>query len=303
MEIRFQLNYRFQGPNAPFLHAADAGYFAAEGLECTFVEGISSSLVTKPLVAGEADVGFGDVSSVMEHALRSGRDDVVCLLPIYQRTPCCLAYRGAPDSLRLADLAGNRIAGPQGDTSMRLLPLLLEKNGVAGLPHEMLVVASEERDRLMASRQVSAITCFDATLMFSMRSRGYSTDDLRFFYYADHGLDIYSSALICRGELTASRPDLTEALAQVTRRCWSDCFRDPDLGVKAVLARAPESNPQIVRDHLTWVLRHQVFPHGANSMRFDRQGTKMTTTLECAIRTVGGAAIADPLGIVDAVIK
>ena len=28
MELRFQLNYRFQGPNAPFLYAADAGYFA-----------------------------------------------------------------------------------------------------------------------------------------------------------------------------------------------------------------------------------------------------------------------------------
>jgi len=167
----------------------------------------------------------------------------------------------------------------------------------------MLIVTSEERDRLIAAGEVAAITCFDATLMFSMRSRGYPTDDLRFFYYADHGLDIYSSALICRRELMASRPDLAEALVLITQRSWSECFRDPDLGVKAVLARAPESNPQIVRDHLAWVLRHQVFPGGANDMRFDRRGTKMATTLECAIRTVAGAAIADPLGVVDAVVN
>src|SRR5690242_14760512 len=125
MQLRFQLNYKFQGPNAPFLFAADAGYFAAAGIECSFQEGISSSLVTRPLVDGGADIGFGDVSSVMEHALRTGRRDVVCLLPIYERTPCCLAYRGKPESFGLEQLNGRRLAGPKGDTSARLLPLLL----------------------------------------------------------------------------------------------------------------------------------------------------------------------------------
>lgn len=298
MRLRFQLNYKFQGPNAPFLFAADAGYFAAAGIECSFLEGISSSLVTRPLAEGSADVGFGDVSSVMEHALRTGKDDVVCLMPIYERTPCCLAYRGKPDSLRLEELRNKRLAGPKGDTSARLLPLLLEKNGLSDLPYELLTVTSEERDRMIDAGEVAAITCFDATLLFSMQARGYSTDDLSFFYYADHGLDIYSSALICRRAVLDTAAGLAEALTTITRRAWADCREDRDLGVKAVMARAPRSDPEIVRGHLSWVLDHQVFPSATNEMAWEPTGIKIGRTFECARRIVGAAGQEEPRAVI-----
>jgi ABC-type nitrate/sulfonate/bicarbonate transport system substrate-binding protein len=299
--LRFQLNYRFQGPNAPFLHAADAGYFADHGLTVEFLEGISSSRVTQPIASGAAEIGFGDVSSVMEHALRTGRADILCVMPVYEITPCCLAYREEGSPLILPELSGKRLAGPQGDTSARLFPWLLEKNGLTGLPYELLTVTSEERDRLIAHGEVAAITCFDATLMFSMRARGYDTAPLRFFYYADNGLDIYSSALLCSRAAAEARPGLLDALIAITEAAWNDCRRTPELGVKAVLSRAPAAEPGIVHDHLVWVLEHQVFPHGAATMRFARGGAKMATTLQCATRTVGAQAVIESTGLVEAV--
>lgn len=290
MEIRFQLNYRFQGPNAPFLHAADAGYFSSAGLTCTFLEGISSSRVTQPIVDGEADAGFGDVSSVMARALRSGHSEIICAMPIYARAPCCLAYRRPGPPLRLAELRGERLAGPQGDTSARLLPWLLEHNGLGGMPYELLTVSSEERDRLIARREVAAITCFDSTLFFSMRSRGYDTSDLRFLYFADHGLDIYSGALLVSRAAAAKRPGLVDTLSAIATRAWTECRADPALGVSAVLRRSPQSDPGIVRDHLVWVLEHQVFPSGLPALRFEPDSARMATTVECARRTAGIAA-------------
>jgi len=298
MNLKFQLNYQFQGQNAPFLHAADAGYFAAAGLGCDFLEGISSSLVTRPIAEGNADLGFGDVSSVLEHSLRTGRTDILCVMPIYERSPCCLAYRG-DRGLRLADLRGKTLAGPPGDTSARLLPLLLERNGLAGMPYELRTVTSEERDRLIAAGEVAAITCFDATLMFSMRSRGYDTRDLRFFYYADNGLDLYSSALLCSRAAADRDPALVDALISIIETAWRDCRRDPDLGVRAVMARSPSSDAAIVRGQLMWVLEHQAFPGGEAAMRFDIRGAKMQATLDCAVRTVGDRATMPPAGLPD----
>ena len=151
-EIRFRLNHLYQGPNAPFLHAADAGLFADNDIEVSFIEGFSSSQVARAIAAGEADAGFGDVSSTFELALRAGSVPVSCLLPVFARSPCCLGYLPQPRPLALGDLGGATLCGPDGDTSARLLPLLLARNGLTDLRYTYLAVPPPERDRLVAAR-------------------------------------------------------------------------------------------------------------------------------------------------------
>lgn len=287
MELRFKLNYLFQGQNSPFLHAVDAGYFGDHGLSCTFVEGFSSSLVTRALVGGEADIGFGDVSSVFERALRTGESEISCLVPIYEHTPCCLGYLSDGKRLTLADVPGSTLCGPNGDTSARLLPLLLKRNGLAPDSYTYLGVQPEERDRLVAQRSVLAATCFDATLKFAMQMRGYDTRALEFLYFADNGLDIYSGALVALNSVLEREPGLAGKLQAIARQAWHDCLANPQLGVDAVIRRSPDMDPEIVRNQLTWILERQVFPSGAGPMAFDLEGAKMAATLECAVFSVG----------------
>ncbi len=301
MELRFKLNYLFQGQNSPFLYAVDAGYFGDHGLSCTFVEGFSSSLVTRALVGGEADIGYGDVSSVFERALRTGEAEISCLVPIYEHTPCCLGYLSDDKRLTLADIPGSTLCGPNGDTSARLLPLLLKRNGLAPDSYTYLGVQPEERDRLVAQRSVLAATCFDATLKFAMQMRGYDTSALEFLYFADNGLDTYSGALVALNSVLETEPGLAGKLQAITRQAWHDCLANPQLGVDAVISRSPDMDPEIVRKQLTWILERQVFPNGARPMAFDLEGAKMADTLECAVFTVGGDACRSAEGLVAAV--
>lgn len=290
MELRFKLNYLFQGQNSPFLHAVDAGYFGDHGLSCTFVEGFSSSLVTRALVDGEADIGFGDVSSVFERALRTGETDISCLVPIYEHTPCCLGYLSDGKRLSLADVPGSTLCGPNGDTSARLLPLLLKRNGYAPDSYTYLGVQPQERDRMVASRSVLAATCFDATLKFAMQMRGHDTSALDFLYFADNGLDTYSGALVALNSVLDQEPGLAGKLQAITRQAWHDCLANPQFGVDAVIRRSPDMDPDIVRNQLTWILDRQVFPNGPRPMTFDLDGSKMADTLECATFSVGDEA-------------
>lgn len=289
MRVKFKLNYLYQGQNSPFLHAADAGYFREHGIDCSFVEGFSSSLVTRALLEDEADIGFGDVSSVFEHRLRTGRDDIVCLMPVYERSPCCLGYIPQDGRLlALRDIAGNTLCGPNGDTSARLLPMLLARNDLPADDYTYLGVQPEERDRLVAEGKVLAATCFDATLKFAMEMRGHDVSRLQFLYFADHGLDPYSGAVIAKASLLARYPDLGGILRDICRRAWYDCYDNPDLGVEAVMRRAPELERRIVRNQLSWILERQIFPNGLLPMRFDLDGTKMSDTLKCALFGVKG---------------
>lgn len=282
MRLRFKLNHLYQGQNAPFLHAVDAGLFRQAGLEVEFVEGFSSSQVSRALLAGDAEIGFGDMTNVLEGAIRSGEAPIRALMPIYVRSPCSLGYHRRAVPLALEDIDGAVLCGPDGDTSARLLPLLLARNGLGDVRYGFRVVAPAERDRMVAAREVLAATCFDATLKFAMRMRGHDSSDIEFLYFADHGLDVYSSALLCLSSVLEARPDLATTLSRVVRTAWQACAADPDLGVRAVIARAPALDPGIVREQLEWVLANQVFCPTQAPFRFLRDDRRWHDTLHVA---------------------
>jgi NitT/TauT family transport system substrate-binding protein len=291
MRLRFKLNHVYQGQNAPFLYAEDAGLFAALGIEMEFIEGFSSSQVTRALSEGAADIGFGDVTSVIQHAIVSGDTGICCLLPIYARSPCALGYHRQIPPLALSDLAGARLCGPQGDTSARLLPALLSLNGLGDLRYDFVTVTPEERDRLVASREVLAATCFDATLKFAMPMRGHDSSDIDFLYFADHGLDSYSSAVIYN---KAASFGLTTDLAQVFSQAWQDCHQDPELGVAAAMRRNPSLDGSIVRAQQQWVLDHQVFLPDRIALTFEFASPRWANTVSIARYAVSGEFALQP---------
>lgn len=294
MQLRFKLNHYYQGQNAPFLYAQDAGLFAGLGVEVEFIEGFSSSQVTRALSEGAADIGFGDVTSVIESAMRNGNEDIRCLLPIYARSPCALGYHRRTPPLALADLTRAKLCAPQGDTSARLLPALLAINGFADLEYDIISVTPEERDQLVASREVLAATCFDATLKFAMRMRGHDSSDIEFLYFADHGLDAYSSAVIYSEKALQGDVSLKAGLAAVVRQAWSSCRRDPQLGVDAVMRRNADADPTTIRDQLEWVLDRQVYLPDRAALEFEHETPRWANSTRIARFSVSGDLKASP---------
>jgi len=291
VRLRFKLNHTCQGQNAPFLHAQDAGLFDAVGIEMEFIEGFSSSQVTRAIAEGAADIGFGDVTSLLQHAIATDDTAIRCMLPIYARSPCALGYHRSTPPLALRDLEGARLCGPQGDTSARLLPALLSLNGLGDLRYDFVAVTPEERDRMVAGREVLAATCFDATLKFAMPMRGHDSSDIDFLYFADHGLDSYSSAVIYN---EAAIGTASTALAAAFRQAWHECHRDPELGVAAVAARNPGLDVALVRAQLEWVLDHQVFLSDRPALAFEPDTRRWTDTVSLARYSVSGRLAPEP---------
>jgi len=294
IRLRFKLNHAIQGQNAPFLLAEEAGHFAREGLAVEFIEGFSSSLVFQALAAGEAELGLGDASSVLEAALAAGRAGIAAVMPIHVRSPCSLGYlrRGAP--LRLADLDGAVLCAPPGDTSARLLPLLLARAGLPGLRYELRTVPPAERDRMIATGEALAATCFDATLVFSMRAAGHDTAALDFLAFADHGLDTYASALIAARSVLAAHPGLADRLRRAVRAAWDQARADPAAAVAAALRRAPGLDPGVVAAQLEWVLDRNVFPATRPPFVFEQASERMRLTRLVAQFNTDGGLTASP---------
>lgn len=65
-DIKFTLDWRFEGPAAGFLLAADKGYFAEEGLNVTIDTGNGSVEAIPRVATGAYQFGFGDINSLIK---------------------------------------------------------------------------------------------------------------------------------------------------------------------------------------------------------------------------------------------
>ena len=64
--IKFSLDFKFEGPAAPFLVAIDKGYFKAEGLDVTIDSAAGSLEPINRVASGTYDMGFGDINSLIK---------------------------------------------------------------------------------------------------------------------------------------------------------------------------------------------------------------------------------------------
>src|SRR5262245_65974883 len=64
--IKFSLDFKFEGPAAPFLVAIDKGYFKAEGLDVTIDTAAGSLEPINRVASGTYDMGLGDINSLIK---------------------------------------------------------------------------------------------------------------------------------------------------------------------------------------------------------------------------------------------
>src|SRR5215213_3039320 len=64
--IKFSLDFKFEGPAAPFLVAIDKGYFKAEGLDVTIDTAAGSVEPITRVASGTYDMGFADLNSLIK---------------------------------------------------------------------------------------------------------------------------------------------------------------------------------------------------------------------------------------------
>ena len=104
---------------------------------------------------------------------------------------------------------------------------------------------------------------YDATIVFALRALGENTDNYAFMYYADSGFDVYSVGVMASRQWLAKDPSVGHALIRAVNRGWLEAIKHPELAVDAVLRRDPSANRNLVRDHLQWVIDHQVRTPGS----------------------------------------
>src|SRR5450631_2451823 len=91
--IKFSLDFKFEGPSAPFLLPLDKGYYRAEGLNVSVDQATGSLEPINRVASGAYDMGFGDINALIKFRDANPDTSVKAVFMVYNRPPFAIIGR------------------------------------------------------------------------------------------------------------------------------------------------------------------------------------------------------------------
>lgn len=120
-------------------------------------------------------------------------------------------------------------------------------------------MAPNLRAQMLMRGPVDALFSFRTAMFMDTKLMGADpAKDLRFIAYEDHGLDLYSNAIIVSKRLTQESPDAVRCFLRALTRGIKDAIADPEAAVQSVLKREPLLKPVIERERLDSMFKNDM---------------------------------------------
>jgi NitT/TauT family transport system substrate-binding protein len=221
--IKFQLDWRFEGPAALFLMPVTKGYFKDEKLAVTVDAGNGSGGTVTRVASGAYDMGFADLAALMEfHANNpAAANKPVAVMMVYNNTPAAVLALKKSGIKTPADLNGKKLGAPVFDAGRKAWPIFAKANAVT----------------MLVRGDVDAITGFSFTSLLNLEARGVKTEDVVVLPYPSFGVKLYGNAVIVGEDFLKKNPEAVKAFLRAFTKGMKDVIADPKAGIATVKAR------------------------------------------------------------------
>jgi NitT/TauT family transport system substrate-binding protein len=235
--IKFQLDWRFEGPSALFLLPTAKGYFKDAGLDVTVDSGNGSGGAVTRVASGTYDMGFADLAALMEfHANNpDAPNKPVAVMMVYNNTPASVMALKKSGIKTAADLAGKKLGAPVFDAGRRAFPIFAKANGIENVT--WTAMDPPLRETMLVRGDVDAITGFTFTSLLNIEARGVPVADVTVLAYPDNGVKLYGNAIIASPKLIKENPEAIKAFLAAFTKGAKDVVADPAQAIEAVKAR------------------------------------------------------------------
>jgi NitT/TauT family transport system substrate-binding protein len=235
--LKFQLDWRFEGPAAMFLVPAAKGYFKAEKLDVTIDAGNGSGGAVTRVASGAYEMGFADLAALMEfHANNpTAPDKPVAVMMVYNNTPAAVLALKKSGIKAPADLNGRKLGAPVFDAGRKAWPIFAKANGIGNVA--WTAMDPPLRETMLVRGDVDAITGFSFTSLLNLEARGVKADDVVVLPYPQFGVKLYGNAVIVSQAFLKKNPEAVKAFLRAFAKGMKDVVADPAAAVATVKAR------------------------------------------------------------------
>ncbi len=283
-KVPFALDWKFEGPAAPYFMAIDNGHFAEEGLDVT-IEAGSGSVGTIPKIAtGAFPIGFGDINSVVKFLDQNPGAPVTAVMMVYDKPPFAIVGRKSLGVEAPKDLEGKILGAPPPDGAWAQFPAFASANDLAVDAITVEPVGFPTREPMLAEGNVAAITGFSFSSVLNLKRLGVPAEDISNILMADYGLQLYGNAILVNTEYAAENPDTVKGFLRAVAKGWQDTIADPAAGIEALIKRNPAADPALEQERLQMAIDQNVVTDwvSANGM-----GAIDAKRLDVAIAQIG----------------
>jgi len=266
--VKFQLDWRFEGPSAFFLLPVAKGYFKDEKLAVTVDAGNGSGGAVTRVASGSYDIGFADLAALMEfHANNpTAPNKPVAVMMVYNNTPAAVLSLKKTGIKAPKDLAGKKLGAPVFDAGRKAWPIFDKANGVGKV--EWVSMDPPLRETMLAKGDVDAITGFTFTSLLNLEARGVKTEDIAVLPYPQYGVRLYGNAIIVGEKFLKEKPEAVKAFLRAFTKGAKDVIADPKAAIEFVKARDGIINSELETRRLKLAIEGSVATADAKAEGF-----------------------------------
>ncbi len=286
--IQFALDWKFEGPSAPYFLAIDNGHFADAGLEVEISPGKGSLDAIPKVATGAFPVGFADINSLIKFLDQNPSAPVTAVMMVYDKPPFAVVGRKSLGISGPGDLEGSVLGAPPPDGAWAQFPSFAKANNIDIDKIKVEPVGFPTREPMLAEGKVDSVTGFSFSSYLNLVRLGVPEDDISTILMADHGLRLYGNAVIVNTDFAAANGDTVKAFLGAVAAGWKDAIADPTAAAAALVKRNPAADAALEERRLELAINANVLTDyvkangmgGIDSARFSAAIRQLSETYD-----------------------
>ena len=287
-KVQFALDWKFEGPSAPYFLAIDNGYFKAGGMDVEISPGKGSLNAIPKVATGAFPFGFADINSLIKFLDQNPGAPVTSIMMVYDKPPFAIIGRKSLGINGPADLEGSTLGAPPPDGAWAQFPSFAKANGIDVGKIKVEPVGFPTREPMLAEGKVDSVTGFSFSSFLNLIRLGVPESDITTILMADYGLKLYGNAVIVNTDFAKDNPDVVKKFVVALGAGWKDAIDDPKAAIAALVKRNPAADSALEQRRLELAIKANVLSDyvkangmgGIEKSRFDAAIQQLAETYE-----------------------
>lgn len=257
-KIPFTLDWKFEGPSAPYFAAIDGGHFSAVGLDVEIAPGKGSLDAIPKVATGAFPVGFADINSVIKFLDQNPEAPVIGVMMVYDKPPFAIIGRKSLGVSGPNDLEGSVLGAPPPDGAWAQFPSFAKANGIDVNKITVEPVGFPTREPMLAEGKVDSVTGFSFSSYLNLVRLGVPESDISTILMADYGLKLYGNAIIVNTDFAEKNEAIVKSFLGAVAAGWRDAIADPSAAIAALVKRNPAADASLEERRLMLAIEANV---------------------------------------------
>jgi NitT/TauT family transport system substrate-binding protein len=249
-QVRFALDWRFEGPAAPYFVAIDKGYYKAEGLNVTIDPGTGSVEGINRVASGAYEVGFADINSLVKYRDNPRNLPVKAVMMVYDTPAFSIVSLKKNNIAKPKDLEGKVLGAPAPDGAYAQWPIFVQANKIDASKVKIENIGFPVREPMLAQGKVDAITGFWFSSYMNLKANGVKGEDIVVLHMRDYGVDLYGNVIVANPDFMRFNPKAVAGFVKATIRGIQETVRNPDSAIDSMMKRNPIAKRDVELERL-----------------------------------------------------